>query len=136
MKDKDKQVRYERFGKLSEETPTYDKMVFLSKKAEEEWNNMSPSVRKTAEHLLNQSVKETQWKIQQEMEAKMMEQGDNHCIEFWRRKAADYEWMFLEQRDIADGYRKIIEEMEQQIKDLKSKKSFDKINCEKGYNMI
>lgn len=114
----------------------YEKMVFLSKEAEEEWNNASPAIRKQAEYLLNQNAKEVQWKIQQEMEAKMMEQGDNKCIEFWRRKAADYEWMFLEQKDIAEGYRKIIEELQQELKDLKIKKSFDKINCEKGYNMI
>jgi len=31
-------------------------------------------------------------------------------IEFWRMKAHDYEWLYKEQKDICDGYKKIIYE--------------------------
>lgn len=104
------------------DVPMYEKIVFLSKEAEEEWNNAPEGVKKLRDKLLKQNIEETQWKIQQEMEAKMIEAGDNRCIEFWRQKAADYEWMFLEQKSLCDGYRKIIEELQQQIIDLKLKK--------------
>lgn len=114
----------------------YGKMVFLSEESEKEWNDQPESIKKAALHIFQQNIAETQWKIEQEMEAKMLEQGDNHCIEFWRRKAADYEWLFIEQRDISAGYRKIIEELREEIKGLKLKKSFDKTNCTKVNNVI
>ena len=31
-------------------------------------------------------------------------------LEFWRNKANDYEWLYKEQKDISDGYKKIIDE--------------------------
>lgn len=50
-----------------------------------------------------------------------MEQNNNKDIEFWRSRAITYEWMFLEQKDITAGYRKLIEEMQQELKELKTK---------------
>ena len=40
-------------------------------------------------------------------------------VEYWRQKCHDYEWMYKEQKDICDGYRKIIEELKSEMKDLK-----------------
>lgn len=31
-------------------------------------------------------------------------------IEFWRRQAHDYEYLYKEQKDICEGYKKIIDE--------------------------
>ena len=42
-------------------------------------------------------------------------------IEFWRHKANDYEWMWKEQKDICDGYRRINEEKLIEIKDMNIK---------------
>lgn len=70
-----------------------DKIVFLSKKAEQEWN----SPRK-------------------------LEEYDESTILLWKQRAADYEWMFLEQKEICEGYREIIEGLEKEIQDLKLKK--------------
>lgn len=39
---------------------------------------------------------------------------------FCKQKASDYEWMFLEQRDIAAGYRKMIEELKKEINELRA----------------
>jgi hypothetical protein len=88
----------------------YEKMVFLSKESEKEWEEMPDSVRNTALHILKQNIEETQWKIQQEMEANVMDESDNKCIEFWRKKANEYEWLYKEQKDITKGYKEIVEE--------------------------
>jgi len=65
-----------------------------------------------------------------------MEAQDVTSFFHWKNKASTYESLFLEQKDICAHYRKIVEEQQQQIKDLKSKKSFDKMNCAKEPDMI
>lgn len=101
---------------------TYSKIVFLSEEAEKEWNEAPEGVKKLRDKLLQQNLAETQAKIQQEMEAKAMQTQENHCIEFWRRQTADYQWLYQEQKDICDGYRKIIMELKEEIEKLKLKK--------------
>lgn len=49
-------------------------------------------------------------------------QGVNE-VEYWRTKCHDYEWMFKEQRDIAKGYKEIIEELHAKIKRLSVEKA-------------
>ena len=39
---------------------------------------------------------------------------------FCKQRASDYEWMFLEQKDIAAGYRKLIEELKKEIAELRA----------------
>lgn len=46
----------------------YDKMIFLSKESEEEWNDTPDSIRNTVIHILKQNVYEAQCKIQKEYE--------------------------------------------------------------------
>ena len=55
---------------------TYHKMIFLSKESEKEWDEMPESVKKSAIHLMKQRVDEIQLEMQQEMEEKMMKEGD------------------------------------------------------------
>lgn len=88
----------------------YDKIVFLSEEAEKEWNEATEAIKKTTLHLLKKNIAETQWKIEKEMECKMLDQSENHFIEFWRRQAHDYEYLYKEQKDICEGYKKIIDE--------------------------
>ncbi len=43
-------------------------------------------------------------------------------IEFWKRQSMSYKWLYEEQKEIADAFRKIIEELQQELKDIKLKK--------------
>jgi hypothetical protein len=54
----------------------------------------------------------------------MSEKKDSmNDIEYWRNKALDYEWMFKEQRNICNGYKEIIEELNIQIKKFNIEKA-------------
>lgn len=52
-------------------------------------------------------------------------QGVNE-VEFWRTKAHDYEWLYKSQKEIAIGYKEIIEEMQQQLKKFNIEKAMRK----------
>lgn len=115
-------AKYEQRLKEESEAPMYDKIVFLSKEAEEEWNNAPEGVKKIRDRLLKENIHDTQMRIHKDMEAKMLEDYEKKSVEYWKWTAQHYEWMFIEQRDISSGYRKIIEEQEQMIRDLKLNK--------------
>lgn len=38
---------------------------------------------------------------------------------YCKQRASDYEWMFKEQQNIANGYKKIIEEMKKELAEVK-----------------
>ena len=38
---------------------------------------------------------------------------------FCKQRASDYEWMYLEQKDICDGYRKLIEELKKEMAEMR-----------------
>lgn len=44
-------------------------------------------------------------------------------IEYWRKKSHDYEWLYKGQKEISDGRKEIIEELQQQIKKLNIEKA-------------
>lgn len=46
----------------------------------------------------------------------MIENNPNLEIEYWRKKALDYEYMYHEQRKMAEGYKKLLEEKIQEMK--------------------
>ena len=104
------------------ETPMYDKMIFSSKEAEEEWNNAPEDVKKMRDKLLSESISQTQARIQREMEEKIFKDQEQNDLAFWKKQSGLYEWLFIEQKDISAGYRKIIEEQEKIINDLKLNK--------------
>lgn len=56
--------------------------------------------------------------------------------EYWKTRAKDYELMFLEQQEICQGYREIIEEKDNIISQLRSNKTFDKNDEENGQPVI
>jgi hypothetical protein len=49
-------------------------------------------------------------------------QGINE-VEFWRSKAHDYQWLYQGQKEIAQGYKEIIEELQVQLKKLNIEKA-------------
>lgn len=85
---------------------TYDKMIFLSKESEKEWDEMPESVKKSALHLMKHRASEIQLEIQQEVEAQMMKQNK----EFWIKRAKDYELLYQKQIEISEGYKELVYE--------------------------
>lgn len=48
------------------------------------------------------------------------------AVDHWKEEAKRYEWMFLEQKEMCDGYREVIQELEQHIRALQLNKFVDK----------
>jgi len=48
------------------------------------------------------------------------EQIENTLL-MWKNRAFDYEWMFLEQKDICQGYRKMVEELKKELAECREK---------------
>ena len=96
-------------------------MIFLSKEKEEDWNNAPESVKKMSEYILSQNIAEVQRKIIQDMENKIKQEKTPKECPFCKQKASDYEWMFLEQKDIAAGYREHIQMLKKELEELRLK---------------
>ncbi len=58
-----------------------------------------------------------------------MTEGFLEVWQHWQNKCDEYEWLYLEQKEICKHYRQIVHEKEEKIKELESKKSFDKTDC-------
>lgn len=171
----------------------YSKMIFLSKEAQENWDNASPAVKRDVIKIMDENLKETQRKIMDDMEylnynldslqkifeehheefvRKLEKSREDHkkawpedeynpntfslpmalltlirevkrmrCsmetvpndTKFWRDKSGEYEWLYQEQKHIAEGYRKIIDELQVKVHQLTSENT--KLNwATKGSN--
>ena len=101
---------------------SYTKIIFLSKKAEQDWNNQPENIKNLTNHLINQNIYDTQRKISEELEKINSEKiAEEMKKQQEKQELETYKWMYLEQKDISAGYRKIIEDQEKEIKRLKNK---------------
>jgi len=75
--------------------------------------------KKKWEERLNGYVAEDNYKPPEKEDCM---QGVNE-VEYWRAKAHDYQWLYQGQKEIAQGYKEIIEELQQQLKRLNIEKA-------------
>lgn len=100
-------------------SPMYDTVIFSSKEAEEEWHSAPTEVKKIRNTLLNETIVDMQMRLKNELDQKLINERDKHTVESWKKQAELYEWLYLQQKEIAQGYRQIIEEQEKIINNLK-----------------
>lgn len=55
-----------------------------------------------------------------------MDKCDNSPIDFWRKKANEYEWLYRQQKEIASSYRKVLEELQSDLHVMSLKTDFIK----------